>query len=194
MTVSPLRIRWLAVLVVLTVAVLLNACSDDPAPTPEPTATQAATPTDTPTPEPTLTPTSAPTNTPTPAPTHTPTPTPFFRIGVMESLTGPGGTYGNVAVQAKQMAVDEINAAGGINGRKLELIVEDSKCNAQDAITAYRKLTDVDGGEDNPGHVVQRGDAWGWRRWPSRTEWSSSLVWRPIRTSPKPATTSSERR
>ena len=68
-----------------------------------------------------------------------------FRIGVMESVTGPGETYGNVAVQAKQLAVDEINAAGGINGRMLELIVEDEKCNAQDSITAYRKLTDVDG-------------------------------------------------
>ena len=68
-----------------------------------------------------------------------------FRIGVMESVTGPGETYGNVAVQAKQMAVDEINAAGGVNGRMLELIVEDEKCNAQDSITAYRKLTDVDG-------------------------------------------------
>ena len=68
-----------------------------------------------------------------------------FRVGVMESVTGPGETYGNVAVQAKQMAAAEINAAGGINGRMLELIVEDEKCNAQDSITAYRKLTDVDG-------------------------------------------------
>ena len=63
----------------------------------------------------------------------------------MESVTGPGETYGNVAVRAKRMAVDEINAAGGINGRMIEIIVEDSKCNAQDSITAYRKLTDVDG-------------------------------------------------
>ena len=68
-----------------------------------------------------------------------------FRVGVMESLTGPGETYGTVSVQAKQMAVDEINAAGGVNGRMLELIPEDSKCAAQDAITAYNKLTDVDG-------------------------------------------------
>ena len=67
-----------------------------------------------------------------------------FKIGVMESVTGPGETYGNVAVEAKQMAVDEINEAGGIDGRMLELIVEDSKCSAQDSITAYRKLTDVD--------------------------------------------------
>ena len=40
-----------------------------------------------------------------------------FRIGVMESVTGPGETYGNVAVRSKQMAADEINAGGGINGR-----------------------------------------------------------------------------
>ena len=69
----------------------------------------------------------------------------LFRIGVLESLTGPGETYGTVANQAKQMAADEINAEGGINGRMLELVVEDSKCSAQDAIAAYNKLTDVDG-------------------------------------------------
>ena len=68
-----------------------------------------------------------------------------FRIGVMESLTGVGETYGTVASQAKQMAADEINAAGGINGRTLELVVEDSQCTAKDAITAYNKLTDVEG-------------------------------------------------
>ena len=68
-----------------------------------------------------------------------------FRIGVMESLTGSGETYGTVANQAKQMAADEINAAGGINGRLLEFIVEDSQCTAQGAVAAYTKLTDVDG-------------------------------------------------
>ena len=67
-----------------------------------------------------------------------------YRVGVMESLTGLGETYGTVASNAKQMAADEINAAGGIDGRRLELVVEDSKCNAQDAITAYNKLTDVE--------------------------------------------------
>ncbi len=68
-----------------------------------------------------------------------------FRIGVMESPTGPGETYGTVANQAKQMAADEINAAGGVNGRPLELIAEDSQCSAQGAVAAYAKLTDVDG-------------------------------------------------
>ena len=68
-----------------------------------------------------------------------------FRIGVMESLTGPGESYGTVANQAKQMAADEINAAGGVDGRPLELVVEDSQCSAQGAVAAYRKLTSVDG-------------------------------------------------
>ena len=78
-------------------------------------------------------------------PTAIPTPLPPFVIGVIESVTGPGETYGTVAVQAKQMAVDEINAAGGVNGRRLEFVVEDSQCSAKDAISAYNKLTDVDG-------------------------------------------------
>lgn len=68
-----------------------------------------------------------------------------FVIGVIDSLTGVGESYGIPISQSKLLAAEEINAAGGINGRKLELIVEDSKCSAQDAITAYKKLTDVDG-------------------------------------------------
>ena len=80
-----------------------------------------------------------------PAAVDTSIPAPPFRIGVMDSITGVGETYGNVAAHAKQMAADEINSSGGVNGRKLELVIEDSKCNAQDAITAFRKLTEVDG-------------------------------------------------
>ena len=68
-----------------------------------------------------------------------------FTIGAMDALTGVAESYGNPLHQAKLLAVEEINAAGGINGRELRLIVEDSKCGAQDAITAYNKLTDVDG-------------------------------------------------
>ena len=68
-----------------------------------------------------------------------------YRIGVMESLTGPGESYGTVASHAKQMAADEINAAGGVNGRALELVVEDSQCSAKEAVAAYNKLTGVDG-------------------------------------------------
>ncbi len=68
-----------------------------------------------------------------------------YRVGVMESLTGPGESYGVVANQSKRMALDEINAAGGVDGRPIEFVVEDSMCSAQGAVTAYRKLTSVDG-------------------------------------------------
>ncbi|MFQ5873188.1 MAG: ABC transporter substrate-binding protein [Dehalococcoidia bacterium] len=114
--------KWLIPLVLIAaLALVAAACGEDATPTPAPLAT--------PTPVP---------------PTPTPEPGPFT-IGVMESVTGPGETYGTVAVQAKLLAMDEINQAGGINGRPLRLIVEDEKCNARDSITAYTKLTQVDG-------------------------------------------------
>ena len=116
-----------------------------------------------------------------------------FRVGVLESLTGPGETYGTVAERAKQMAADEINAAGGINGRSLELVVEDSKCSAQDAITAYNKLTDVDGMKIILGTSCS-GACLAWPRWRRRMGGSCSPDWRATRTSPTPATTSSGRR
>ena len=97
--------------------------------------------------DPTSTPVTAPAAT-TVAATAEPTPTPSdepFVIGVMDALTGVAESYGNPLYRAKLLAVEEINAAGGINGRMLKIIVEDSKCAAQDAITAYNKLTDVDG-------------------------------------------------
>ena len=68
-----------------------------------------------------------------------------FRIGVMDSLTGAGATYGNTIWQAKQIAAAEINDAGGINGRMLELVPADAMCNAEGARNAYRRLTDDEG-------------------------------------------------
>ncbi len=127
MTTTVMKPVALIALLIALASFLVACAEEDPTVTPVP-------------PTATLVPPAA---TPVP-PTAAPEPEPF-RIGVMESLTGPGETYGTVANQAKQLAVDEINAAGGIDGRMIELIVEDSKCGAQDAITAYKKLTDVDG-------------------------------------------------
>ena len=129
---SKISLTLIALLGILVL--LAGACGGDGTATSTPAATAT----------PTTAATQATQPTPTAAATEPAVEAGPFRIGVMESLTGPGETYGNVAVQAKQLAVDEINAAGGINGRMLELIVEDSKCSAQDSIIAYRKLTDVD--------------------------------------------------
>ena len=65
-------------------------------------------------------------------------------IGVIQSLTGPGETYGNAALNGIQLAVDEVNEDGGVLGRQIEIIAEDGKCNGTDALTAYTKLVDVD--------------------------------------------------
>ena len=83
-------------------------------------------------------------------------PAPFFRVGVMESLTGPAGTYVTVAVQAKQIAVDEINASGGINRRMIELVVEDSKCNSPALSPHARRGRPLPGGASNrpPGDSI----------------------------------------
>ncbi len=79
---------------------------------------------------------------PTPVPAAPENP---FVIGAMGALSGGAESYGIPIQQAMILAEEEINAAGGINGRMLEIVYEDSKCAAADAITAYNKLTDVDG-------------------------------------------------
>ena len=63
----------------------------------------------------------------------------------MESLTGPGETYGQVANQAKQLGRRRDQRGGRHQRAHDRAVVEDSKCSAQDSITAYNKLTDVDG-------------------------------------------------
>ncbi len=56
-----------------------------------------------------------------------------IRIGALTPLTGSGGTYGPVMVKAIQAVAAEINAAGGILGRKVEIISEDDQTNRKPA-------------------------------------------------------------
>src|SRR3989344_7493185 len=51
-----------------------------------------------------------------------------IKIGVIVPLTGDAAVYGESARNVYQMAVEEINAAGGIGGSMVELIFEDGKC------------------------------------------------------------------
>lgn len=66
-----------------------------------------------------------------------------FKIGWISALTGPVAKYG--AYQAALLAVEDINAAGGILGHPLELIVEDGKCDGATAASAAQKLIHIDG-------------------------------------------------
>lgn len=64
-------------------------------------------------------------------------------IGATGPLTGDASSYGISVNQGAKMAVDEINAAGGLNGIMLELQMKDDKATATDAATAYDQLYDA---------------------------------------------------
>jgi branched-chain amino acid transport system substrate-binding protein len=64
-------------------------------------------------------------------------------IGVILSLTGPIGPHGQDALHASQLAVEEINKAGGVLGRPIKLIVEDTESRPKSAVEAAHKLADV---------------------------------------------------
>jgi branched-chain amino acid transport system substrate-binding protein len=63
-----------------------------------------------------------------------------IKIGVAEALTGGAAQYGVSIRNGFQLAVDEINAAGGVRGDKLALVVEDEQGKKEEAINAFKKL------------------------------------------------------
>jgi branched-chain amino acid transport system substrate-binding protein len=64
-------------------------------------------------------------------------------IGVLVPLSGPGATLGEWMKKGALTAQEEINLAGGINGRPVELVIEDDACTGATAINAYRKMSDI---------------------------------------------------
>jgi len=90
--------------------------------------------------EPSESPEATGTETPAAQPTGEP-----IRVGMLTSLTGPFTPWG-VQVQAgMQMAVDEINARGGVDGRPLELVEADTQNDGDEATTAFERMIDQDG-------------------------------------------------
>lgn len=65
-------------------------------------------------------------------------------IGGIGPVTGGAAVYGNAVKNGIQLAVDEINAAGGVNGIKLELNFQDDEHNEEKAVNAYNTLKDKD--------------------------------------------------
>jgi len=63
-----------------------------------------------------------------------------IRFGFVYIMSGPFATYGEFAKQGAEMAIDEINQAGGINGRQLEGFFEDSTGKPDVALRVIRKL------------------------------------------------------
>lgn len=65
-----------------------------------------------------------------------------FKIGAIGPMTGDNAEYGMAVMNAAQLAVDEINAAGGVNGIKLEFKSADDVSDAQKSVNAYNTLKD----------------------------------------------------
>ncbi len=65
-------------------------------------------------------------------------------LGMHTDLSGPAATYGVSSSNAVKMRFDEINAAGGINGRKIKLIIEDTQYQVPRAVQAGSKLINRD--------------------------------------------------
>jgi branched-chain amino acid transport system substrate-binding protein len=63
-----------------------------------------------------------------------------IKIGFPMPLSGPASVYGVPVTKGAQMAVQEINASGGVLGRKLELLTRDSKASADEAVRLAREL------------------------------------------------------
>ena len=67
-----------------------------------------------------------------------------YKFGLAMPLTGGQALYGNDQVKAAQWAVEAINAKGGVNGKKLEMIVLDTQADPQVGIQAVNRLINVD--------------------------------------------------
>ena len=67
-----------------------------------------------------------------------------IKIGYLSPLTGESAAFGIAEVNMAKIALEEINAAGGVLGRPLEFVVYDTKCRNEDAINAVRRMVDSD--------------------------------------------------
>lgn len=67
------------------------------------------------------------------------------KIGYIGPLTGGASILGIEASQAIKLAVDEINNGGGVNGKRVELIIEDDQYDTAKSVSAYNKLVNENG-------------------------------------------------
>jgi branched-chain amino acid transport system substrate-binding protein len=134
---------WPVILAILALG--LAACGSD---SEGASTTQAAAGT---TAAPTVT-TAAPGTTAGAAGTTTPASTEPIKIGTLTSLTGNFAPWGVQVRDGMQLAVDEINASGGVGGRQLELTVSDDQSNADQSVTEMQRL--IDGGAVAIGGII----------------------------------------
>jgi branched-chain amino acid transport system substrate-binding protein len=67
-----------------------------------------------------------------------------IRIGLTDPLTGPFANFGKDQLQASEWAVDDINAKGGVDGCKLEIVAQDHQGKPEVGIAVANRFIDVD--------------------------------------------------
>jgi branched-chain amino acid transport system substrate-binding protein len=72
-------------------------------------------------------------------------PTEPLKIGAILSMTGDAASYGDMMKKGMDLAIEEINTGGGVNGVQMQLVYEDSQFDPKQAVNAFMKLTNVDG-------------------------------------------------
>ena len=77
-----------------------------------------------------------------------------YRLGLVYSLSGPAAMWAQSGLHAVELAVEECNAAGGIDGKRIELHVEDAATRPSTAVSSFLKLANQ---KDVP---VILGDVW----------------------------------
>src|SRR5438552_14014357 len=64
----------------------------------------------------------------------------LLKIGMVAPLSGPGADSGRYQIQGTELAIDEVNKAGGVLGRQIELVMEDDQTTNPGGLRAFRKL------------------------------------------------------
>ena len=67
-----------------------------------------------------------------------------IKIGGAFGLTGICAEFGEGELKAATLAIEEANASGGVNGKRLELVSEDTQCENRTTVSAFQKLINVD--------------------------------------------------
>ncbi len=75
------------------------------------------------------------------------------KIAILAPLSGDVATFGQSTRDGAMMAIEEWNAKGGLLGNPIEVVVEDSQCSAEAAVSAANKVIDQDGAKFIIGEV-----------------------------------------
>jgi branched-chain amino acid transport system substrate-binding protein len=90
-----------------------------------------------------------------------------IKIGVVLDITGAGASLGVPERQTIEMLADQVNAAGGVNGRKVKLFIEDNQSTEDGAAKATSKLLNTEKVDVILG-ASRTGPSLAMRRWPRR--------------------------